>query len=48
MLKDFWVPTYDIDLVWHAHQLHPHLYQKETYQLCGCVLPHDDSNQALQ
>ncbi|CAE7445264.1 GRDP1, partial [Symbiodinium microadriaticum] len=41
--KDFWVPTYDIDCVWHAHQLHPHNYEEETTRLCGAMLPHDDS-----
>ncbi|CAE7042011.1 GRDP1 [Symbiodinium sp. CCMP2456] len=41
--KDFWVPTYDVDCVWHAHQLHPHNYQEETTRLCGAMLPHDDS-----
>lgn len=23
---EFWVPTYDIDCIWHAHQLHPQAY----------------------
>ena len=28
--EEFWVPTYDIDCVWHAHQLHPRSYFEET------------------
>ncbi|CAJ1400927.1 unnamed protein product [Effrenium voratum] len=41
--KEFWVPTYDIDCIWHAHQLHPDVYLSETKELCGSLLPHDDS-----
>ena len=26
----FLVPCYDFDLVWHSHQLHPHLYKVRT------------------
>lgn len=37
------MPTYDIDCVWHAHQLHPHDYIADTERLCGAALPHDDS-----
>ncbi|CAE7251142.1 GRDP1 [Symbiodinium sp. CCMP2592] len=40
---EFWVPTYDIDCIWHAHQLHPWKYEEETAELCGRLLPHDDS-----
>ncbi|CAJ1345617.1 unnamed protein product, partial [Effrenium voratum] len=40
--SEFWVPTYDIDCIWHAHQLHPILYAEETERLCGQLLPHDD------
>jgi len=41
--KLFSVPTYDIDLVWHCHQLHPLLYASETRRLLGTMLGHDDS-----
>jgi len=39
----FWVPTYDIDAVWHTHMLHPVAYADDTTKLCGQVLKHDDS-----
>ncbi|MQL41496.1 glycine-rich domain-containing protein-like, partial [Escherichia coli] len=28
-IKRFCVPTYDIDLIWHSHQLHPVSYCKD-------------------
>ncbi|XP_024383677.1 glycine-rich domain-containing protein 1 [Physcomitrium patens] len=37
------VPTYDIDLMWHAHQLSPVAYARDTEALMGCVIHHDDS-----
>merc|ERR1719313_2814640 len=40
---EFWVPTYDIDLIWHAHMLHPEYYNADTLKLLGRVLKHDDS-----
>merc|ERR1719410_325670 len=39
----FWVPTYDLDAVWHTHMLHPLDYISDTRRLCGQVLKHDDS-----
>eukprot|EP00898_Chlorokybus_atmophyticus_P007620 jgi/Chlat1/785/Chrsp104S01310 len=36
-------PTYDIDLVWHAHMLHPTLYALETAEWAGKVFKHDDT-----
>ena len=36
-------PTYDIDLVWHAHMAMPHRYKADTERLLGIHLPHDDS-----
>ena len=39
----FLVPCYDIDLVWHTHQVHPHAYQRDTKAILGIVLKHDDS-----
>ena len=39
----FFVPCYDIDLIWHAHQVHPLIYQKDTTEVLGKVLNHNDS-----
>ena len=39
----FLVPCYDFDLIWHAHQVHPRVYQKDTTKILGKVLNHDDS-----
>ncbi|KAJ6868483.1 glycine-rich domain-containing protein 1-like isoform X1 [Populus alba x Populus x berolinensis] len=38
----FCVPTYDIDLIWHTHQLHPVSYCKDASQALGRILAHDD------
>ncbi|XP_020586953.1 glycine-rich domain-containing protein 1-like [Phalaenopsis equestris] len=40
----FCVPTYDIDLMWHAHQLQPISYQKDMLELLGKILEHDDTD----
>ncbi|KAG8892279.1 hypothetical protein FRC01_014253 [Tulasnella sp. 417] len=37
------VPTLDIDLAWHTHQLRGSRYCKETKEILGHVLNHDDS-----
>jgi hypothetical protein len=42
--KFFLVPTYDIDLIWHAHQHDPISYAKDIMQILGKVLEHDDSD----
>jgi hypothetical protein len=34
---EFWVPTYDIDLMWHAHMLHPAAYSADTTKITGKV-----------
>jgi hypothetical protein len=40
----FWVPTFDIDVCWHAHILHPSIYERDTILLCGGrMLNHDDT-----
>ena len=39
----FLVPTYDMDLMWHAHLAWPGAYAKDTAELCGRVISHDDS-----
>ena len=38
----FCVPTYDVDLMWHSHQLQPIAYTKDMLNLLGKVLEHDD------
>ncbi|KAK6923876.1 Glycine-rich domain-containing protein-like, partial [Dillenia turbinata] len=43
-LKSFTVPTYDVDIIWHSHQLHPVSYCKDLTQLLGNVLEHDDTD----
>ncbi|XP_048131223.1 glycine-rich domain-containing protein 2-like isoform X2 [Rhodamnia argentea] len=42
--KCFCVPTYDIDLIWHAHQLNPASYCRDTAAIIGKVLEHDDTD----
>lgn len=39
----FLVPCYDFDLVWHSHQLHPHIYKQDTTAILGRMFNHDDS-----
>ncbi|VFQ99976.1 unnamed protein product [Cuscuta campestris] len=43
-IKCFCVPTYDIDLIWHTHQLHPNAYCKDLVKLVGLILGHDDTD----
>ncbi|CAL4982992.1 unnamed protein product [Urochloa decumbens] len=43
-LQRFRVPTYDVDLMWHTHQLHPVTYCKDMLKLLGKVLEHDDTD----
>ncbi|XP_074295152.1 glycine-rich domain-containing protein 1-like [Silene latifolia] len=43
-LQTFCVPTYDVDLMWHTHQLYPDSYCKDMKELVGGVLPHNDSD----
>ncbi|KAK3021480.1 hypothetical protein RJ639_047652 [Escallonia herrerae] len=42
--KHFCVPTYDIDLIWHSHQLLPLSYCKDQVAKLGKVLEHDDTD----
>ena len=42
--SEFLVPCYDIDLVWHTHQLHPVDYGNVTKALLGRLLIHDDTD----
>ena len=39
----FVVPAYDIDLIWHTHQLRPLNYIRDMQHFLGYVLEHDDS-----
>ncbi|XP_059096680.1 uncharacterized protein LOC131891171 [Tigriopus californicus] len=39
----FLVPCYDIDIIWHTHQVIPADYQNDTITILGSILPHDDS-----
>ena len=39
----FFVPCYDFDLIWHAHQVHPLIYHKDTIKVLGKVYDHNDS-----
>ena len=39
----FLVPCYDMDIVWHTHQIDHHAYVKDTEKLLGRILNHDDS-----
>lgn len=41
-IQRFCVPTYDVDLIWHTHQLHPVSYCKDLGEVLGKVLEHDD------
>ncbi|KAL9245912.1 hypothetical protein vseg_019509 [Gypsophila vaccaria] len=43
-IQRFCVPTYDIDLMWHTHQLYPIYYCKDLINLIGRVLQHDDTD----
>ncbi|MCD9645479.1 hypothetical protein HAX54_034440 [Datura stramonium] len=43
-IESFSVPTYDIDLIWHTHQLHPISYCKDLVDIMGKVLNHDDTD----
>ena len=41
--QEFLVPCYDMDIIWHTHQVKPIEYEKETREIVGHHLPHDDS-----
>ncbi|GMI77352.1 Glycine-Rich Domain Protein1 [Hibiscus trionum] len=40
----FCVPTYDIDLIWHTHQLQSVSYCKDVMTAMGKILEHDDTD----
>ena len=41
--SEFIVPCYDIDLIWHTHQLHPLEYGADTVKYIGNLFNHDDT-----
>uniref|UniRef100_A0A1I8IDU7 CAP10 domain-containing protein n=1 Tax=Macrostomum lignano TaxID=282301 RepID=A0A1I8IDU7_9PLAT len=41
--QEFLVPCYDIDLMWHSHQLTPLAYERDCLRLLNRVLSHDDN-----
>ena len=40
---EFIVPCYDIDIMWHSHQLNPKDYEKDMMKYIGNLFNHDDS-----
>ena len=40
--NEFLTPTYQIDLIWHTHMRHPHLYRLDTGRIFSDVLNHSD------
>ncbi len=46
--EQFLTPTYDIDLVWHSHQLCVANYRSAMEDALGYVLDHDDTDQDRQ
>ncbi|KAL6565669.1 hypothetical protein OROHE_004724 [Orobanche hederae] len=43
-IKGFSVPPYDIDLIWHTHELHPVSYGMDLLQIMGKISDHDDTD----
>lgn len=41
--KEFLVPCYDIDLIWHSHQLNPIVYEIDMKKIIGHLFNHDDT-----
>ena len=41
--EEFIVPCYDIDLIWHTHQLNPWAYRKDMITYIGNLFNHDDN-----
>ena len=37
---------YDVDVVWHTHQLHPVAYAADMTSILGYVMNHDDTDQS--
>ena len=41
--EEFIVPCYDIDVIWHTHQLNPWAYKKDMMKYIGNLFNHDDN-----
>ena len=41
--QTFFVPCYDFDLIWHAHQVNPAIYTEDTTKILGKLFNHNDS-----
>ncbi|XP_060588834.1 uncharacterized protein LOC132744218 [Ruditapes philippinarum] len=39
----FLVPCYDIDIIWHTHQLNPVVYKDDMVRIIGYLFNHDDN-----
>nr|KAG5687840.1 hypothetical protein BaRGS_016948 [Batillaria attramentaria] len=39
----FLAPCYDMDIIWHSHQLHPLVYLKDTESILGRTYDHNDA-----
>ena len=46
--KEIFIPTCDIDLIWHAHLAHPLAYRSECVKLFRGTLDHDHEDHALR
>ncbi|KAH8831767.1 hypothetical protein DL96DRAFT_1459646 [Flagelloscypha sp. PMI_526] len=44
----FYVPTLDIDLAWHTHQLSGVQYERDCFEYVGKFIDHDDKVSSLQ
>ncbi|KAH9483132.1 Glycine-rich domain-containing protein 1 [Psilocybe cubensis] len=44
----FFVPTLDIDLIWHTHQLQPEKYEKDGKQYLAKFIDHDDKVEGIR
>ncbi|KAF9034118.1 hypothetical protein BJ165DRAFT_1514086 [Panaeolus papilionaceus] len=47
-VNSFCVPTLDIDLVWHTHQLHPTKYMQDTTRYVKRFIDHDDKVEGVR
>lgn len=47
-LESLCVPTHDIDLIWHTHQLFPVAYGKDMKAIHGRVVDHNDRDSEPQ
>ena len=40
--KKFFVPPFDVDIIWHAHMLEHNTYKNDTFKIFGRILDHND------